>query len=129
MREKNRLQLLQAKNEVFDEAFRRASGELGRMRERPEYREFMRRAIQEALEELEGEAVVVHASPLDAPLCRELLKEMGRNCELSTDLESWGGVIATSADQKYIVTNTIESRLRRARELLRPRIFRILFGE
>lgn len=129
VKEKNRIEVLRAKNEVLERAFREASLALARARGSPSYREFLRRCIQECIAELEGAKIVIHSDRRDEPLCREILKEMGRNCEVIPDLESSGGVNARSADGRFIVQNTIESRLERASERLRPPLFELLFGE
>lgn len=129
VKERNRIEILRAKNDVLEKAFREASESLVHLRDSPIYRDFLRRSIQECISELEGESIVIHADKKDELLCREILVELGRNCEIKTDLESAGGVNASSADGRYIVLNSIESRLERTKERMRPPLFKLLFGE
>jgi vacuolar-type H+-ATPase subunit E/Vma4 len=57
-----------------------------------------------------------------------VLKDLGANYEVIPDLHSAGGLIANTKDETFLISNTIESRLERARELLRPEVFTILYG-
>jgi len=81
------------------------------------------------MEELAGEEVRLHIDPRDEQLCREILEEMHRNCEVVSDLTTLGGVNATTADERLLVFNTIESRLQRAKELMKSEVMSALYGD
>jgi len=49
-------------------------------------------------------------------------------CNIQSDIESIGGLCVSSSDEKITVLNTIESRVERARELLKQEIFGVLYG-
>jgi V/A-type H+-transporting ATPase subunit E len=85
--------------------------------------------VREAMEELAGEEIRMHIDPRDEPLCREILREMQRNCDVVTDLTTMGGLNATTADERLTVFNTLESRLQRAKELLKREIMSTLYGD
>jgi V/A-type H+-transporting ATPase subunit E len=98
-------------------------------RNNPSYRTSFRSTVREVMEELAGEEVRLHIDPRDEPLCREILKEMQRNCEVVPDLTSLGGLNATTTDERLWVFNTIESRLQRAKELMKSEIMSALYGD
>ncbi|MDH7592943.1 MAG: V-type ATP synthase subunit E family protein [Methanomicrobiales archaeon] len=129
VKERNRIEILRAKNKVLEQAYREAYESLVHLRDSPAYRDFLRRSIRESISELEGESIVIHADKRDEPLCREIIGELGRNCEIKTDLVSSGGVTASSADGRHLILNSIESRLERIKERMRPPLFELLFGE
>jgi vacuolar-type H+-ATPase subunit E/Vma4 len=58
-----------------------------------------------------------------------VLNELGWNSEIVGDLTSAGGLAVSTKDGKVVVSNTIESRLNNAKELLKREIFSTLFGD
>ncbi len=127
-REKARLELLQIKEEIFEETFRRAEEELAGFRDRPRYEAFLKHVILEALAELDGASALLHVDKRDEALCNSILKTENQSHLVIADIESMGGVIASTTDESIIIRNTIESRLQRSREVLRKEIFSILDG-
>lgn len=127
-REKARLELLQIKEGIFEETFRHAEEEFAGFRDRPRYEEFLRHVILEALAELDGASALLHVDKRDEALCNSILKKENQSHLVIADIESMGGVIASTTDEFIIVRNTIESRLQRSREVLRKEIFSILDG-
>jgi V/A-type H+-transporting ATPase subunit E len=98
------------------------------VRNHPGYRASFQKMVSEVTEGLEGVDVRVHIDPHDEALCREILREMNRNCEIVTDLTTVGGLNATTADERLMVFNTFESRLQRAKELMISEIMSALYG-
>jgi len=127
-REKARLELLQIKEAIFEETFRHAEEELAGFRDRPGYEEFLKHVILEALAELDGASALLHVDKRDEALCHSILKKENQSHSVVADIESMGGVIASTTDEFIIVRNTIESRLLRSREVLRKEVFSILDG-
>lgn len=126
--EKARMELLLVKEAIFEDTYRRAGEELAGYRDRPGYKEFLEYAILEALEELDGASAVFHVDRRDEALCSRILASQNGSHSIVPDIETMGGVIAHTPDETIIVTNTLESRLRRSRDVLRKEIFAILDG-
>ncbi|KUG19923.1 v-type atp synthase subunit e [hydrocarbon metagenome] len=127
-RERNKMDILRVQDETFQKAFLEAKTRLASFRDDPVYERFLRNAISEALSEMEGGPVVLHIDRRDEGLCRKILAELKQDCRLIPDIESMGGVVATSPDESIIVNNTLESRLERSKEVLRSETFRLLNG-
>ena len=124
-----RMALARVKDDLFQQAFQRAAGQMASARNHPGYRESFKRIVREALEELPSKEVRMHIDPRDEALLREILGELQRNCEVVTDITTLGGLNATSADERLMVFNTLESRLERAKELMKPEIMSLLYGD
>ena len=124
-----RMALARVKDDLFQQVFTRAAQQMALARNNPAYRTSFRSIVREAMEELAGEEVRLHIDPRDEPLCREILEEMRRNCEVVPDLTTLGGLNATTADERLLVFNTIESRLQRAKELMKSEIMSALYGD
>ena len=124
-----RMALARVKDDLFQQVFTRAAQQMALARNNPAYRTSFRSTVREVMEELAGEEVRLHIDPRDEPLCREILKEMQRNCEVVPDLTTLGGLNATNADERLLVFNTIESRLQRAKELMKSEIMSALYGD
>ena len=77
---------------------------------------------------LEDEAFVVHIDPRDEALCKKTLAALRLSPEIRTDITTSGGVIASLPDNSVVISNTVESRLLRAKELKRKEIHAILTG-
>lgn len=72
-------------------------------------------------------ALVLHVDPRDEALARELVEKRGLRAAVVADIETAGGLVATSADERVVVTNTVEARLERARATLADEVDRALF--
>jgi vacuolar-type H+-ATPase subunit E/Vma4 len=127
-REKAKLKLLQIKEEIFEETFRHAEEKLAGFRDSSRYEGFLNYVILEALAELDGASAVLRVDKRDVVLCTDILRTLSQSHAVIADIESMGGVIASTTDESIIVKNTIESRLKRSREVLRKEIFSILNG-
>jgi vacuolar-type H+-ATPase subunit E/Vma4 len=124
-----RMALARAKDDLFQQVFAATAQRLASARNHQGYRDSFRKMVREAVEELAGEEVTVHVDPRDEPLLGEALKGLQRNCKVVTDLTTLGGVNAMTADERLMVFNTIESRLERAKEVMKPEIISILYGD
>jgi vacuolar-type H+-ATPase subunit E/Vma4 len=128
-REKSRMEIIKAKNEIFERAFENAIRNLGSSREQPEYRKILKALLDEALGDLGRDGVILHIDKRDETLLKAILNEMNVSGEIIADLTSAGGLNAYSRDERFVVFNTLESRLKKAKEIYRPEIFSVLFGE
>ncbi len=121
-------EVIRARDEVASKAMTLAEERLKDLRSRPDYPDVLRAYLEEAVSQLEGK-VVVHVDPRDKELAQKILKRMGVKFELRTDIETAGGVMVSNEEEDVKVLNTVEERLRRARERLRIPVYRLLFGE
>lgn len=128
-REKSRMEIIKAKNEVFEKIFEEAVQKMGFVRDRPQYREILKALLGEALRDLGSDDVVLHIDKKDEVLLKDILTELKLSNKIVTDLPCAGGLNVYSHDERFIVFNTLESRLKRAKEIYRPEIFSILFSE
>jgi len=124
-----RMSFARAKEDLFQQVFDQAARRMASVRDHPGYRVLLKNLVGEAMEELPAEEIRVHIDPRDEPLCREVLREMKRNCEVVTDLTTMGGLDVTTADERLMVFNTLESRLERAKELMKSEIMSTLYGD
>lgn len=128
-REKSRMEVIQSKNEVFERVFEEAGQSLAEIRKKPHYREILKRLLLEATGDLGADGIILHIDMRDEDLLKDLMKEMNVSARIMTDLSCAGGLNAYSSDERFVIFNTLESRLKKAKELYRPEIFSLLFGE
>ncbi|MGH7427634.1 MAG: V-type ATP synthase subunit E, partial [Candidatus Methylomirabilaceae bacterium] len=81
------------------------------------YPEILRAFIEEALRGRGGRAVVI-VNPADQPVAQALVGERGWEATVRTDASVRGGVRISSPEGRFTVTNTLDSRLERARPVL-----------
>lgn len=128
IREENRMQLIRVKDTVYQKAFSEAQKILSSARENIHYEKNFSRMLKEAVTEMEGEEKILHIDRRDEVLCKQLIAELHLNCDLVTDLTIAGGLNISTMDGQFVVFNTIEARFEKAKVLLKPEIFAILYG-
>jgi len=106
---------------VFDDALTK----LGSFRSSPEYPAVFAALADEALEGVEGPCEMV-VDPSDADLARSVAARHGGACTVATGLTSVGGVTVSAAGGRVLRSNTLESRLDKARGLVQARVAEIL---
>ena len=120
--------LMATRESLLGEAFGAAEAQLTRLREKPEYPEYLARLTQEVVGEL-GRELRILVDARDAGLMRRITAQLGVEAEISTGLNSRGGLEATTPDGRIGVVNTVEARLKRAEGYLRREIASLLFAE
>jgi len=128
IKQESRMQAIRAKEEIYQRAFLEAQKILSSVRVRSDYESIFKKMLKEAVAELEGEAIRLHIDKRDEELCKKLLPELHLNCEIATDITSAGGLNASTKDGRFIISNTIESRLEKAKGLLKSEISATLYG-
>jgi vacuolar-type H+-ATPase subunit E/Vma4 len=128
-REKSRMEVINAKNEIFQKVFEKAEGKLKSLREHPHYREILKAHLEEALQGLGSEDAILHIDQRDEGLVKDIMSELKVSCEIIADTSSSGGLNVNTRDERFMVFNTLETRLKRAKDIYRPEIFSVLFGE
>jgi vacuolar-type H+-ATPase subunit E/Vma4 len=129
MNEENHMRLIRAKDDVFKHVFSEAQKILTSVRSQANYQNIFRKLLKETLLELEGNEILVHIDKRDEILCKKLLTELKLNHEIITDITCTGGLNASTRDGKFIIFNTIDSRLERAKVQVKLEIFAILYGD
>ena len=128
-REESRMEVIKTKSEIFQKGFEEAPHQLASVREHPKYRENLKVLLGEALGDLGSKEVILHIDQRDETLLKEILNVIKVNHKIVTDLTCAGGLNAYTTDERFVVFNTLESRLKKAKEIYRPEIFSLLFGE
>jgi vacuolar-type H+-ATPase subunit E/Vma4 len=128
-REKSRMEVIKAKNELFEKVFEEAVRDLGSVREHPHYRGILKVLLGEALQEMGSDDGILHIDKKDEALLKAILNEMKLSNQIITDIICAGGLNVHSRDERFVIFNTLESRLKKAKEIYRPDIFSVVFGE
>ncbi|MCX6696542.1 MAG: V-type ATP synthase subunit E [Methanoregula sp.] len=129
VKKETRMQLVHAKDEVYQKAFTGAKEKISRLRTDAHYASDFTKMLQEAARELEGESLVISIDKRDEALCKKLVPELNLNCRVVADITTDGGLDVSTKDGRFIIKNTIESRLERAKVLIKPEIFATLYGD
>jgi V/A-type H+/Na+-transporting ATPase subunit E len=119
--------LIRARKTAFEKAFREAEVRLSSLRSDPKYPGVFEKLLREATGTVKG-AFCIHVDPQDADLCKKTLAALGITAEIRTDIKTAGGIVVNLPGDAVVVSNTVESRLERAREKLRAGIYTILAG-
>lgn len=122
-------QLIRARETAFENAFREAESRLAGLRSDPKYPEVFLKLLREAAGAVGNEAFTVHVDPRDEQLCKKTLSALDLAGNVSPDITTAGGVVVSLPGDSVVISNTVESRLRRARELRRIEIHALLTGE
>jgi vacuolar-type H+-ATPase subunit E/Vma4 len=122
-REELKADSVRVREGFFQRAFLAASKKAEKTRERPDYREILKNLLTEGIAKAGSEEIQVHVDRRDEPLCREIASELKLNLTIFPDLTTAGGVEIHTTDDAIVVFNTIESRLERAKEVIRQEIF------
>lgn len=121
--------ILQAKDQAIGEVFAAAEAELSRVQQdRSRYGAVLRGLIREAASGLAGR-ITVEVNPKDLDLVRQAVKELKLDAEVNTADDVSGGTRVTSDDGRFIVENTLVSRVERVKPLLAPEIAALLWGQ
>ena len=120
--------ILKAKHRVIEDIIKRFREEYQNVS--PEkYREILKNLFVEAYNEVKGGDLKVYTSEKDRSILEKLLKKMGIEARLETKKGDFDGVIIEDQNRGFLIYNTIENRLERAREILLEEFSKILLGE
>lgn len=121
--------LLQAKDETVAAVFAAAERELERAAaEENRYEMILRGLLAEATRGASGR-VVVECAEEDLPMVQAAARSMGLNAEFRESADVRLGVRVRSADGRFVVENTLRSRLERAKTVLVAQVAAILWGQ
>ncbi|MGQ0572494.1 MAG: V-type ATP synthase subunit E [Armatimonadota bacterium] len=119
--------VLQVKEEEIARVFSAAESELARLAsDGQRYPDALRSFVEEALQGVSGAAVVT-VNPTDQALVADLVRQRGGDVTVRSDPAVHGGVHVASPDGRFMVTNTLTSRLERARPALAAEVAKALW--
>ena len=124
----NKELLIKVRETAFERAFSETGVRLKGLRSTPKYPAVFENLLKEAAGSLGDETFVVHIDPRDEVLCKKTLSLLHVPSEIRTDLVTEGGVVLSLPDNSVVISNTVESRMQRAKELRRKEIHAILTG-
>ena len=125
----NKSHLITIKEQLFSSVFNDATLRLSHLRKDPEYPDIFKKLTMDAAEALGAGTFHAHVDKRDEDLCRKTLASLNLHAEIIPDLDSAGGLVASLPDGSVIISNTVESRLKRAQELKKLEIYSTLFGD
>jgi V/A-type H+-transporting ATPase subunit E len=110
------------KDELINQCFVEASGQLEKLASLPEYRQILKALIQEGARELAESDVLIIVNHRDRMLIGDIageLADLGITITLSEETaDTVGGVIVCTRSGGILVNNTFEARLRRLKKEL-----------
>ncbi len=116
------------KEQLLHNAFDAAAEELSGIRSEPGYPALFERLLTEAVHEVRGKEFIFRIDPRDRDLCNRIIQDHQFSGIIKPDLETAGGLVVCSSDERIMVHNTIESRLDRAKDVYRMDILQELTG-
>lgn len=116
------------KEQLLQDAFEAAAEVLSGIRSEPEYAALFERLLTEAVREVRGQEFIFRIDPRDRDLCNRIIQDHQLSGIIKPDLQSAGGLVVCSSDERIMVHNTIESRLDRAKDVYRMDILQELTG-
>jgi len=120
--------VLQAKDEALHEVLSVAEEELARVQQdKARYGPILRGLIREASGALSGR-MTVEANPKDLDLAKQAVRDLKLDAEVKAADDVSGGVRLIADDSRFIVENTLASRVERVKTLLAPEIATLLWG-
>jgi V/A-type H+/Na+-transporting ATPase subunit E len=128
-REQAKDNLTRARQDACLSVFQEADVRLSSLRTSPSYGAFYKGVMTEIIVSLDSEKIRLHIDKKDESLCRQLIRDTGKEFEIVPDLSTKGGLIGSTPDGKVVIRNTIEDRLARAKERMKVVVFSGLYGD
>lgn len=121
-------EIIRAKEAMMNEVFNQVVKQVGSLRNESSYEGILEKLAQETINAIPGKPVISIDSA-DEQLARKILDKMEVDYSLEKNAKCLGGLKATSEDGRIILNNTIDSRVDKAKQLLKTDVLRVLFGE
>jgi V/A-type H+-transporting ATPase subunit E len=129
-----RNRLLQAKEELVDEAFEKATAKLKDFVETKEYHPYLLKLIEDVAQRMGQKNLVVQVNTKDKgwltlDMLKKISKKLHSELELSTQpVDSIGGCKIQTSDGKIIYDATLDNKLAELVPILRVEVAKQLFG-
>jgi V/A-type H+-transporting ATPase subunit E len=130
---------LEAREEIIESAFKRAEEELKTIAstDNKEYKESLKKAIEEASIEIGGGDLVLSLKEEDIAKIKDAIPAIEKEIEKSTgtkttleigeNISTIGGAVVKTKNGEIEVNNTIEARMLRFKKVLRSEVAKVLF--
>lgn len=121
--------ILQAKDQAIAEVFAKAEAELTKLSsDRTRYAPILRGLIREAADGLDGR-LVVEVHPSDLETARAVVRELKLDADVKATDDVRGGARLSSGDGRFVVENTLASRIERVKSALAPEVAALLWAQ
>jgi V/A-type H+/Na+-transporting ATPase subunit E len=125
----NKEKLIKTKEKIYSTAFSEAEQRLLPIRKNPEYPAILKNLTREAIGAIGQEEFLVHIDKQDEQLIGGILSDLNSHAKIIPDLHCSGGLVVSTPNGSIKISNTIESRLERAREQKKLQIYAVLYGD
>ena len=125
----NKETLIKTKERIVSKAFHDAEQRLSGLRNDPKYPAVFNKLAREALESLGGEEFRIHIDKRDEHLIKRILSDMNLTGEIIPDLQCFGGLVVSTRNESVKISNTLESRLERAKERKKLEVYTVMYGD
>ena len=122
-------ELIKTREAAFERAFFEAEARLKDLRADPNYPVVFEKLLREAASTTGDDPFIIHVDPRDDALCKKILATLRLKGEIRADLTTAGGMVISQYNDTVTISNTVESRLERAKEHNRHTIHAILSGD
>ena len=121
--------LIKTKERIVSQAFRDAEQRLSGLRNDPKYPAVFNKLAREAIEAVRGEKFRIHIDKRDEHLMKRILSDMNLSGEVIADLQCSGGLVVSTRNESVTISNTLESRLERAKERKKLEVYTVMYGD
>jgi len=125
----NKETLIKTKERIVSQAFHDAEQRLSGLRNDPKYPAVFNNLAREAIESLGGEEFRIHIDKRDEQLMKKSRSDMNLTGEIIADLQCFGGLVVSTRNESVKISNTLESRLERAKERKKLEVYAVMFGD
>jgi V/A-type H+-transporting ATPase subunit E len=131
---KARMLLLDRREKLLASVFDSVRERLPTVQQRKDYAEIVRRLVLEAAKYIGSDKAEIRADPRAQQLLTDevlaaLSKQSGTQLQLGEPVQGRTGAVVQSLDGHRRYDNTLEARLSRNLDALRPSVYRLLMGE
>jgi V/A-type H+-transporting ATPase subunit E len=125
----NKETLIKTKERIVSKAFHDAEQRLSALRNDPKYPAIFNKLAREAIESVGGEKFRIHIDKRDEQLMKRILSDMNLTGEIIADLQCSGGLVVSTRNESVKISNTLESRLERAKERKKLEVYTVMYGD
>ena len=125
----NKETLIKTKERIVSKAFHDAEQRLSGLRNDPKYPAVFNKLTHEAIESVGGEEFRIHIDKRDEHLVKRIMSDMNLTAEIIADLQCFGGLVVSTRNESVKISNTLESRLERAKERKKLEVYAVMYGD
>jgi vacuolar-type H+-ATPase subunit E/Vma4 len=119
---------IKAKEKIIDRVFENSALETNDLRKSDKYQSVFENLARESFGRIGQGDVVVSIDKRDERVAQKVLNKLGDKYKLLTDLDCLGGLVVKTANERVIYLNTIDTRMQKARQVIKSEITEALFG-